>query len=478
MSLKKLLPLFSLCIVLISQVFAQEKWDLKRCVEYAVNNNVSVKQQDVQARIYALAYKQNKLAQIPLLSFQGNLSFNSGYTQNPQNFTLSTANLYYNSYALQASANLFNFSSLRNNIAGSKLAYQAQMAVTEKLKNDISLNVANAYLQFLLNNEQARTAAQQLSYSKANLENTKRLVTAGSVPELNAAELESQVAQDSSAYVAALSLVEQQIIILKAYMSYDAAADFVPDTPPVDKIPVENIIDLQPENVYALALLNQPLQKSDKLTIQAGEKYVAANRGAMFPTLTAFGSLGSTYTNEGKELVGYTNTLPPFGKVNVSGTDYPVYPLDSLRNPQLASQPYFSQLNQAFRQTLGLSLNIPILNGGSLKIAYQKSKLSLKNAQLQEEADNITLKQNIFQAYQLAVAAMQKFESQKKTVAATQKSYEFAQKRYDVGLLGTIDLLTNQNNFFKAKNDLSYDQYDFIFKMKVLEFWKGMGIKL
>jgi outer membrane protein len=198
----------------------------------------------------------------------------------------------------------------------------------------------------------------------------------------------------------------------------------------------------------------------------------------MYPTLTAFGSLGSTYTNEGKELVGYTTTNPPLGKVTVGGTDYQVYPLEPISVPQLDFQPYFSQLNTAFRQTVGVSLNIPILNGGSLKVAYEKSKLSLKNAQLQMDADNITLKQNIFQAYQLAVAALQKFESQKKTVDATQKSYEFAQKRYDVGLLGTIDLLTNQNNYFKAKNDLSYDQYDYIFKMKVLEFWKGMGIKL
>jgi outer membrane protein len=146
--------------------------------------------------------------------------------------------------------------------------------------------------------------------------------------------------------------------------------------------------------------------------------------------------------------------------------------------PSYRKQPYFSQLNTAFRQSVGVSLNIPIFNNGSLKTAYQRSKLNLKNYQLQQEGDNLTLKQNIYQAYNLAVAALQKFESNKKTVEATQRSFDFAQKRYDVGLLNTIDLLTNQNNYFKAKIDLLSSQFDFVFKMKVLEFYKGLGIKL
>jgi len=479
MSQKKLLTLSFLCIVLTSFLHAQDKWDLRKCVEYAINNNVSVKQQDVQSRLASLVYKQNRLTQIPTLNFQGSLSLNSGYTQNPQTFGLSTNTLYYNSYGLQSSVNVFNFFSQRNYIAGSKLAWDAAEATTAKVKNDVSLNVANAYLNFLLTNEQAKTAELQLRYSQANFENTNKLVKAGSLPELNAAELESQVAQDSSAYVTALSNVQTAILNVKAYMSYDAAADFTLDTPPVDQIPIEKITDLQPDNVYNLALANQPLQKADALLIQSAAKYVAANRGAMYPTVSVFGQLGSTYTNQTQQLAGYqTVTSPiPVGTVNVGGTDYDVFQKPFL-SPYFKNQQYFSQLNTAFRQAVGLSLNIPILNGGSLKTSYERSKLNLKNYQLQQEADNLMLKQNIFQAYNLAVAALQKFESNKKTVEATQRSFDYAQKRYNVGLLNTIDLLTNQNNYFKAKNDLIYSQFDYVFKMKVLEFYKGMGIKL
>jgi outer membrane protein len=478
MSPKKLLPFLFLFFLSTTILQAQDKWDLKRCVEYAINNNVSIKEQDVSARIAEWSYKQARLNKIPTLGFQGNLSFNAGYTQNPQNYTLSTSQLYYNTYALQSSVTVFNFGALRYTVQGSKLAWQAQSVLIDKLKNDISLTVANAYLNCLLAQEQAKSAEQQVSFSRANLENTERLVKAGRVPELNAAELEAQLAQDSSALVTARSTAETNIIILKAYMNYDVAAPFELSVPPVDMIPIENISDLQPDIVFATAMLNQPLQKSDKLSIDAFGKFVRSYRGMMYPTLAAYGQLGSTYTNEGQEVVGFTQANPPLGKVTVGGTDYQVYPLEPYSVPQLAHSPYFSQLNTAFRQTLGVSLNIPIMSGGALKTGYEKSKLQLKNAQYTQEANNIALKQNIFQAYQLAVAAMNKYEAQKKTQDATQRSFEFAQKRFNVGLLGTIDLLTNQNNYFKARNDLLYDQYDYVFKMKVLEYWKGLGIRL
>jgi outer membrane protein len=481
MRMKKFLPLILLGCYFSRTARAQEVWDLKKCVEYAVANNISVKQQDVQARLVGLVYKQYILSQIPTLSFQGNLSYNSGYTQNPQNFKLSTNSLYYNSYNLQSGINIFNFNNLRNNIAGSKLAFEAANATTDNIKNSVSLNVANAYLNFLLTNQLASTAQLQLKFSKASLEITRKLVNAGSVPELNAAELESQVAQDSSAYVTASSNVQTAILTVKAYMSFDAAAGFVLDTPPVDKIPIDSIADLQPADVYALALLNQPLQKADALVIKSQEKYVAASRAAFLPTVSLFGSLGSTYTNQTQEVTGFYTIPPPsspVGTVKVGANSYDVFSTIPGTGVNFTSQPYFSQLNTAFRQSVGVSLSVPILNGGFAKVGYERAKLNLKNDQLLQQADNLALKQNIFQAYNLAVSALQKFESNKKTVDATQRSFDYAQKRYNIGLLNTIDLLTNQNNYFKAKNDLLYSQFDYVFKMKVLEFYKGMGIRL
>ncbi|HEY4876807.1 MAG TPA: TolC family protein [Puia sp.] len=473
--MKKLSILIISCLFVLT-ISAQDKWDLKRCVEYAVNNNISIKQSDVQARIAELTFKQYQLSQIPTLAFGGNIGYSSGQSQDPATFALITAGLWSNQYFVQSNVNFYNFNSLKNNIAGSKFAYQAADAATDKLRNDVSLNVANAYLQALLGVQTANAAQLQLRLSQSQLGITQKQVNAGTLPELNAAEIEAQVAQDSSSYVTANSNAEQALLTLKAYMSLDAAVLFDIATPPVEQIPIENIADLQPDAVYVLALQNQPLQKEDALNIQSAVKYVASNKGAMYPTFSLFGQFYTTYTNQTYQPLTNSPTIITDTIGTVVGSNQKVV-YNQLVYP-FEKTPYFTQLNQNFRQSIGLSVNIPILNGGALRTNYAKSKLNLKNYQLQQEADNLTLKQNIYAAYALAIAALQKFESQKITLSATKKSFDFAQKRYNVGLLNTIDLLTNQNNYFKAKVDLLSDQFDYVFKMKVLEFYKGMGIKL
>ena len=136
------------------------------------------------------------------------------------------------------------------------------------------------------------------------------------------------------------------------------------------------------------------------------------------------------------------------------------------------------QLNNNFGQNVGVSLSIPIFNNFSARTNYQEAKLNLQAAQLQKTQSDLTLRQNIYTAYSNAVTALQKFNAGKKTVESAQKAYDFALKRYDVGLLSSLDLITNQNNLLKAKVQQLNNQYDYVFKMKLLEFYKGKGLKL
>jgi outer membrane protein len=182
--MKKILLTQIVCILYFVGL-AQDKWDLRRCVEYAVANNISVKQADVQARIAELTWKQSKMSQIPSLGFNSNISYNAGYTQNPQTFALVTSGLFYNSYNLQSSATVYNFGNLKNTIESNHFAFLAANTNTEALRNNISLNVANAYLNFLLANEQMKLAALQLSLSQSQLENTRKQVAAGIMAVIN-----------------------------------------------------------------------------------------------------------------------------------------------------------------------------------------------------------------------------------------------------------------------------------------------------
>ncbi len=469
----------SLFLVAIGfSVSGQDKWDLKRAVEYAIANNISVKQADVQARLAAVQLKQSQLSQIPAANFSGNVAYRSGRNQDPVNFDLITQGFLSNGYNLQSSVDLFNFFNKRNTIEANRYETEAARANVDRVRNDISLNVANAYLQVLLAREQSNIADVQVKQTIAQLENTRKLVDAGSLPELEAANLEAQLARDSATLVQAKATATTNLLSLKALLNVDMAADFDVTTPPVDQIPLESLAELQPETVYQIALNKQPLQQVNALRIKSNEYFVKAQKGALYPSVTMFGGLGTNFNNQGTRAIGNTLINPPIGKVNISGVDYDVFSPQPLSRQLFGKNPYFNQLNQNFSQQIGIQLNVPIFNAWQAKAGLQRSKLNLESFRLQSEQDNITLKQNIYQAYTGVVAALQNFNANRTTVINTEKVYEFAKKRYEQGLLNTFDLIIAQNNLTRAKLDEVLTHYDYVFRMKVLEFYKGEGIRL
>ena len=475
--MKKLIAALIL-ILCANAAFCQEKWSLLKCIEYAMTNNISVKQIDLQTKTAALELRQSKLAQIPSLNFSGGPSYNSGRNQDPTSFSLITQSYLSTNMQLQSRAEIFNWFSKKNLIAANEWDLQAAKASTDKLKNDIALSVANLYLNILLGKEQEKIAGIQVQQSLAQLNNTRKLVDAGSLPELNAAALEAQVARDSSTVITARGAVIQNILSLKAYMAIDAAMPFEIETPPVDKIPVEKMADLQPEAVYTLAMANMPQQRVNDFKIKAAQKVSAAARGNLYPTISVFGSLGSGYNSRAEEITGSSKLNTSLGTVTVNNVNYSVFPLQPYTVYSYRKSPFFSQTNENFRQSIGLSFSVPIFNGYSVRTTYEKSKINIKNLQLQKELDDQTLKQDIYQAYNAATVALEKLNAGKKSLETAERTFSFAQKRYDVGLMGTFELITSQNNVFSAKLQHALNQFDYVFKMKVLEFYQGKGLKL
>ncbi|MBS1656002.1 MAG: TolC family protein, partial [Bacteroidetes bacterium] len=308
-------------------VTTAEKWDLRKCVDYALENNISVKQADLQIRFAELELKLGKMAQLPGAQLSGNLGYSSGRNQDPTTFSLITTGYLFNNYSLQASVDIFNWFSKKNNIDVKSLNLQATQAGVDKAKNDISLNVAVAYLQILLARQQVSLNNIQVLQTKAQLESTQKQVDAGKLPELNALQLETQLANDSSNLVTAQSSADQSLLQMQALLNLDAAVPFDIVTPPVDLIPVENLADLQPEGVYNLAVANLPQQKVDVLNVKSAMKSVEIAKSSMYPTVSLFGSLGSTFNNKSQQAISKTQITPSIGTVNVGGTDYSVYPL-------------------------------------------------------------------------------------------------------------------------------------------------------
>jgi outer membrane protein len=460
--------------------FGQEKWDLRRCVDYALKNNISVQQADVQARIVALTYQQSKLSQYPTLNFQNSAAYRFGRSIDPATNLFTNQEIFTTDHSLNLNLDLFNWFSKKNTVASNHYQAEAYVAGSEKAKNDIALNVANAYLQILLNSEQIHISDIQVKQSIEQLSVVQKQVNAGAVPELNLAQIESQLADDSSTLITANANYTLSVLQLKALLNIPADQPFDVAVPAVEAIPVESLADLDPAYVYSLAVKNMPQQRINDLNLQAAIKNVSATKGQLYPSFTLFGTLNTVYSDAQKLLLtDPVNQFVNIGQVTVAGSPYIVTTLKEQPVPTGAvKNTYFRQFGNNFNQFVGLGLNIPILNAGIARTNWKKAQLNVKNVELQNAADAQTLKQDIYQAHASAMGALQKFNASKKQVETAQKAYDFARKRFDIGLLNAIDLITTQNNLFRAKINMTSSQYDYVFRIKLLEFYKGQGIKL
>ncbi len=478
-----------LFLIIISFCFsnlttAQQKWNLLQCVQYAMDNNISVKQNEVQEKLAAINYKQSMLSKYPSANFSNNDGYRFGKSQNPSTGILENRNFFSVGLNFQTSVEIFNWYAKRNIILADQWQVEAAKAGTEKLKNDIALTVANAYLQILLAREQQNIAAVQVQQSIAQLGIVQKQVKAGALPELNSLELEAQVARDSANYIAARGNVEQAKYVLKAYMNIDAGQPFDIADQSAENIPVESVAELQPENVYASAIANLPQQKFNDYKLKAAAANVKAAWGALYPTISAYGSLGTNYgyyrvPSFQQVLSGYipSGLVISNGSGGFTDVQRPVF-VNGSKSGYITSESFGTQLNNNFGQSVGINISVPLFNGGSARANYERSKLNITTLELQKDLDNKTTKQDIYQAYNAALVAMEKFNSSRKSVEAAQRSFDFATKRYNIGMLTTLELITDQNNLFRAKLELVLNQFDYVFKMKVLEFYKGQGLKL
>ncbi|MCO5238552.1 MAG: TolC family protein [Chitinophagaceae bacterium] len=460
------------------------KWDLRRCVEYALTNNISVRQADIQARFSAIVLKQSRLQQIPSLNFSGNHGFSFGRSLDYSTNVYTDNNVMYEQMGLNSQVSLFNWNSQRNIIKSNDYSYQADMAAIDKAKNDIALNVARQYLLVLLDMEQAAVTGIQLKQSQAQYVNTRKQVDAGALPELNAAEMEAQVARDSANLIGTETQIEIDKLTLKALINLPADAAFDLEVPPVEQIPVDNILETSPAVIYDMAIRSQPQIKVNNLRLLAAQKNYEAAKGRQYPSISLFGQLGTAFNSSFKALNEVPLADQPTPAYVINGMDklYVYSPrsgvVTSKKNFGQLWDGYGNQVKNNFGQGIGIGVSVPLFNGWSAKANIEKAKWDIKSKSLAIEQDTLQLKQDIYAAYNQALGSFHTYKARQKEVTIAERSFELASKRYDIGAMQTIEWLTNQSNLYNARINKLIAQYDFVFKMKVLEFYKGQGIRL
>jgi len=442
--------LFSLILFTAAfSVQAQEpvQWDLKSCVEYAIQHNISVQQADVSARLAKLQADLASSNRLPTINGTTGMGMRFGRSIDPTTNGFSSTQFLYNNFGLNGGIQLYNAGKLKNNAAATNLSWYASEADKLTIANDISLNVATYYLQILSAIEQSEIAKIQIQQTKEQLAATSKRVEVGLLPELNLLELETQLANDSSNYINAISSVQQSKLNMMALLNLDAAKPFEILAQPVDQIKLQTFADLQPDYVFNVATQNMPNIKAATLRVQAAEKNSLAAKAGFYPSLSFGYNLTSNFSNQSKDWANVWNG-------------------------------WNTQVNNNFGQNVGFQMSIPLFNGNQSKINYRQSKLNLSNVKLQADNTQLKLKQDIYSAYTNAIVAFNKLNAAQKALTSSEKTYQFATKRYELGLLGTIELLSNQNNYLKAKVNFKTAQYEYVFRIKLLEFYKGEALTL
>jgi len=483
--------LFSL-FLLVSSYNVQSQtaapWDLKTCVAYAIQHNISIQQADVQARLAKLQAELASANRLPTINGSTGMGLNFGRSIDPTTNGFSSTQFLFNNFGLNGGVQLFNAGRLKNNAEATSLSWYATETDKQTISNDISLNVATFYLQVLSAIEQSEITKIQIQQTLEQLNATKKRVEVGLLPEINLLELETQLANDSSSYISAISNVMQSKLSLKALLNLDAGSDFDVLVQPVEKIKVQTFADLQPDYVYNVAEQNLPNIKAAGLRVKAAQKTVLVAKANFYPTLRLGYGISSNFSNQFKYISGYDMTgvspvTPASPFVTMNNNKYfvqsPTYTATTAeRNWGNIWNGWNNQMSNNFGQSVNLQLSIPIFNGGQSKISYQQAKLNYRSTELQQENIQRKLKQDIYAAYTNAIVALNKLNANQKAVNSAEKAYLFATKRYELGLLGTIELLNNQNNFLKAKVNFKTAQYEYVFRIKLLEFYKGVALEL
>lgn len=426
------------------------KWTLQECVTYAVDNNLTIEQFELDLEDSKIDESDALGNMLPNLNASSSVSSNTGFSINPTN------NLPTNSTAFNVNAgfssNVTLFNGLRNirRLNRAKINAIASQYRLDDLKDDIRLSVANAYLQVLSNKEQLRTFRAQLAVTEQDLKRTKELVESGVSPRGDLLEIEATAANQEQQVVNGESLVLisrvnlAQLLQITDYENFDIADEEF-------AIPPSDILDNSAKVIFDKALGFRNDIKFSETSVQLAEEDLKIAKGGNYPTLSAFFQYGTRYSD--------VTQIP-----DANGVPF---------TPNFTDQLWiFDGISY------GAQLNVPIFNGWSTRNTVKRSKIGLEKAKLQLEQDKLALETNIQQAYVDVTTFFKAYEAAEKTLEARRLAYDYAKERFDVGLMNAFDFSQAQSRVDNAEADVIRTKYDYIFRLKILEFYFGIPISL
>jgi len=426
----------------LSSFSAQEKkvWTLKECVDYALENNISVKQSELDKNIAIEDVKAAKWNFAPNLNANASQNLNFGSSIGVSGSRIP-ADFRSNNFGINSSINLFDGFANVQTLKQSKIGVEAQDAAIAKMKNDIALNVVNAYLQILFAKEQLKVAESQLTISEAEVKRVGELVNAGVLPQGDLLNIKSTLANDQQSLIVAQNSLSISNLNLAQTLQLETTVIEVEEV----SVDVQNqtILSNDVTTIYNKANETFPEIKLAELNILSAEKSIKIAKANYYPSLTASFGLNTAYQHRQ-------------GSTDIS--------------PFLFSE----QIDDNLGQSISLSLNIPIFNRYQFRSNVNKSKINYEKIKYNLESERLRLQQTIQTAYTDALASSKAYDASITSVEAQTKAFDYAQERFKAGAINSFDFNQTKNNLVNAQSQLIQSKYDFMFKLRVLEFYYGV----
>jgi outer membrane protein len=441
--------LWMLLMLSVSSFSQQKVWSLEECIRYAIDNNIQIKQQVLQTKYQENTLAQSKLNLLPTVNGQAshNYSFGRALDETTYEFT-DNQNIQSNSFYAGGNVNLFNGLQNYNTIRKNKNQLLASELDLQSIKDNISLNIALAYLQILLNRELVSATESQLQITKQQISKTRKMFEAGSVAKGNLLQIEAQAASEELQLINLKNQLEISFLTLTQMLELKSPEGFQIVTPEIN-IDTNYVVSGRVEEIFSQAQGIRPEIKSAELNLSASEYDLKIAKGARSPRLSMSHSFSTRYSDIA------VKPSAPTEKYNFS-----------------------EQLNDNINYGIGFSLNIPILNGWQVNKNISNSKISIENSRYNLEAQKKQLYKNIQQAYADAVAALKKFGASIKAVSSTEESFRYTEQKFNVGMVTPVDYNAAKTQLLNVQSDMAQAKYEFIFKTKVLDFYKGIPLSL
>ena len=444
-----LLSLFSFAIQAQSK-----KWTLEECVDYAIQHNISIKQTELDTKIAAIDKKEAIGNFLPALNANASHSWNIGLNQDITTGFLRNQTTQFTSASATVGVDIYNGLQNLNTLRKANLSIVAAKYQLLKMQEDVALNVANAFLQVLFNKENLKVQQEQLAFNEKQLTRSQELVLAGSVPRGDLLDIKATVASDKQKVVAAdnalliSKLGLAQLIQLPDFENFDILEDII--------LKEEHpILSQTPTVIYDMAKLNRTELKIAQTNLEIAQKNVTIAKGGFQPNLKGFYNFNSR--------VSYADG-PAFDPITGS--------IIGTKNPA----PFFDQFSDNKGQSFGAQLSIPVFNGFSVRNNVERSKVNLEKSKIALEQQELDLQRNVYAAFADAKGALKAHEASLVSLEARQEAYHYAKEKYAVGMMNSFDFNQSQTLLSNAQSEVLRTKYDFIFKIKILEFYFGIAI--